>query len=78
MNIHFVLKYTNNFNEVTFFVSKGPIHMSPKLGPIRLISAVTPDKKKALKFETATHAAAMLAEAGNPADWTILTVEEKP
>ncbi len=66
----FLLKHTNAFREVHFFVRFGPEYRG-----VRLIEHVTTDPREAHEFDTAPEAAEALILAGKPVEWTI---EEKP
>ena len=70
----FILRHKNDHNEIHYFVRSGELHESKTLGIIRPISTVSANIKLAKRFETAPEAAALLLEAGSPADWEILPV----
>lgn len=70
----FILRFTNSHEEKFYFVANGPVHTSTALGAIHLISATTPDKSKARKFDTAPEAAQVLVDAGKPVDWEVVPV----
>ncbi len=74
MTTHFILRHRNDHNEVHYFVRSGELHESKTLGIIRLISTVSADVNRAKRFETAPEAAAILLEAGKPADWDVVPV----
>lgn len=73
---HFILRHRNDHNEVHYFVRSGDLNESKTLGVIRLISTVSEDINRAKRFDTAPEAAALLVEAGNPADWELVPVEK--
>lgn len=65
----FLLRFTNQYGETYYFVALGERHLTQWL-----ISATTPDRNKARKFDTAPEAAQVLVDAGNPVSWEILPV----
>jgi len=72
MNFH--LKFTNKFNECFYFVATGATHYSPSLErTIHLIASTTPLKSKARVFESEEEANTVLARAGGPSGWEVVS-----
>lgn len=63
----FVLRYTNNYKEVHYFVRHGMEHKG-----ILLIDRTTPDIDRAVKFDSYPNALAAWTVAGEPPGWEVV------
>jgi len=71
----FILKFTNRYNEVFYFVAHGATHFSAMLGTtIHLIADTTQDLARARRFDSAEDATTALARSGKPEGWEVVGV----
>lgn len=65
----FLLRYDNEYRQTFYLTRLGDWYNSQ-----RLIAETSPSPERALRFDTAPEAAAVIASAGGPAGWTIVEV----